>query len=118
MLISIIQRRLKDGKTFEDFERAWEADKGFGVPTRVFAAVRLDDPRDILTVGFVDVPTEVLAAGLDDVADQEQKRHNLIDDVIESTELKAMYEVAGEHDFTSTPRTIPPGSPESLLSGL
>ncbi len=116
MIVSVFVRRLKEGLTFADFERAWEAEKGFGVPTRVITAVSLEDPRDILTVGFVDMDADGLAAGLDgDVADQEQQRHSRIDDVIESTTLKAMYDLTGEHDFTDAPRAIAPGSPESLF---
>ena len=37
--------------TFGDFKRAWEADKGFGAPTRVFSAIALDDPSLVLTIG-------------------------------------------------------------------
>jgi len=118
MIVSVFVRRLKEGLTFADFERAWEAEKGFGVPTRVITAVALEDPRDILTVGFVDLPTEALTQGTEDVANQEQVRHSRIDDVIESTTLKAMYELTGEHDFTADPRAIQPGSAESLFRDL
>ena len=45
MIVALFRRRLKDGAEFEDFIEAWEADKGFGVPARVFNAVSLDDPR-------------------------------------------------------------------------
>lgn len=37
MIVAVFIRRLKEGMKFEDFKRAWEADKGFGVPTRVFS---------------------------------------------------------------------------------
>lgn len=118
MIVSVFRRRLKQGVTFEDFREAWEADRGFGVPTRVFNAVRLDDEREILTFGIVDVEPGDLAEGLDAVADQEAVRHSRIDDVIESTELKAMYELVAEHDFTDEPRRIPLDSSESLLAAM
>lgn len=118
MVVSIFRRRLKEGRTFEDFKAAWEADEGFGVPARVFSAVSLEDPRDVLTVGFVGVEPEDLATGLERKADQESVRHDRINEVIESTELKALYAVASEHDFTATPREISPGSTESLLVAL
>jgi hypothetical protein len=38
MIVSVFVRRLKPGATFQDFVREWEADEGFGVPTRVFNA--------------------------------------------------------------------------------
>ncbi|MFM8560759.1 MAG: hypothetical protein ACKOB9_01515 [Solirubrobacterales bacterium] len=118
MLVAVFRRRLKEGATFEDFISAWEADKGFGVPARVFNAVSLTDDREILSVGFVDIDAsafEALAAG---VSDQEAVRHSRIDDVIESTELRAFYDLRTEHDFSADPREIVLGSPESLLAAL
>ena len=113
MIVSVFVRRLKEGRTFEEFVAEWEADKGFGVPTRVFNSVSLEDPRDILTIGFVAVSIEELVEGLKDVASQESIRHDRIETVIESTTLKCMYDVKTEHDFTNDPRVI-----ESLLMGL
>jgi hypothetical protein len=118
VIVSVFVRRLKEGCTFEDFVREWEADRGFGVPTRVFSAQRLDDPRDVLTIGFVDVTPSELAAGLAAVSDQEAVRHDRIDTVIESTTLQAMFEVRSEHDFTDLPVSIPLAGPDSLLHAL
>jgi hypothetical protein len=118
VIVAVFRRRLREGRTFEDFKRAWEADKGFGVPARVFNAVNLADEREILSVGFVAIEPEALDAGTEQVAAQEQVRHNRIDDVIESTELKAMYRLATEHDLSHDPREIEVGSQESLLSAL
>ena len=111
-------RRLKDGRTFEEFVEEWEADEGFGVPTRVFNAQSLTDPRDVISIGFVDVTVDELKRGLAEVAQQEQARHERIDTVIESTRLRCLYELHTEHDFTLVPREIALASPESLLAAL
>ena len=118
MIVSVFVRRLKEGRTFAEFVEEWEADEGFGVPTRVFNAQSLDDPRDIISVGFVDVSVAALAEGLAAVAAPESVRHDRIDTVIESTSLRCMYELRTEHDFTSMPIQIEVGSPESLLAAL
>ncbi len=118
MIVAIFRRRLKEGKTFADFKEAWEAEKGFGVPARVIAATSLEDPREVLTVGFVDIDPRELGRTEETVAEQEAVRHSRIDEVIESTELKAFYGVQSEHDFSSIPREIERGSGESILSGL
>jgi hypothetical protein len=118
MIVAVFCRRLRPGKTFEDFLEAWQAEKGFGVATRVFNAVRLDDEREILTVAFVQVETETFAGAAKAVAEQEAVRHGRIDDVIESTELRAFYDLQSEHDLSSQPREVSLGSPESLLSTL
>jgi hypothetical protein len=48
MIVSVFVRRLKEGCIIEDFVNEWDADQGFGVPTRVFNAQSLDDPRDVI----------------------------------------------------------------------
>lgn len=118
MIVSVFVRRLKEGRTFAEFVEEWEADRGFGVPTRVFNALSLDDPRDVLSIGFVDVSVEALSAGLASVAQQEHARHDRIDTVVESTSLRCLYELRTEHDFTSVPVSIAAGSPKSLLARL
>ena len=118
MIVSVFVRRLKQGRTFEEFLAEWEADRGFGVPTRVFNAPSIDDPRDVITIGFVDISVEELEAGLAAVAAQESVRHDRIETVIESTTLRRMFEVRSEHDFTDEPRTIELGSSASLLAAL
>jgi hypothetical protein len=99
VIVAVFRRRLKAGKSFEDFKQAWEAKQGFGAPTRVFNAVNLADDREVLSIGFVAVEPEALPAGIARVDAQEQRRHSRIDDVIESTELRAIYRLATEHDL-------------------
>lgn len=118
MVISVFRRRLREGKRFEDFIEAWQAEKGFGVPTRVFNAVRLDDEREVLTVAFVEAAAEAFARATESVAEQEEVRHSRIDEVIESTELRGFYDLRCEHDLSSMPRQVALGSKESLLSAL
>ena len=36
MIVSVFVRRPKEGRAFAEFIEEWEADEGFGVPTRVF----------------------------------------------------------------------------------
>jgi hypothetical protein len=118
MIVSVFVRRLKDGYTFEDFINEWEADQGFGVPTRVFNAQSLDDPRDVISIGFVAVTVDQLQHGLAASADSEAVRHDRISTVIQSTKLHCMYEIKTEHDFSMEPSEIGLGSRESLLRAL
>jgi hypothetical protein len=118
MIVSVFVRRLKDGCTFEDFINEWEADEGFGVPTRVFNAQSLDDPRDVISIGFVAVTVDQLQQDLATSTAAEAVRHDRINTVVESTKLRCMYEVKTEHDFSLEPNEIGLGSPESLLRAL
>jgi hypothetical protein len=76
------------------------ADHGFGVPPRVVTGERLDDDREIITIGFVDIDPEDLQAGFERVADQEQVRHNRIDDVIEPEMTRVFYRQVGDDDLS------------------
>jgi hypothetical protein len=118
MIVSVFVRRLKEGCTTEDFVKEWEADQGFGVPTRVFNAQSLDDPSDVISIGFVAVTVDELKQGLAASAAPEAARHDRISTVIESTQLRCMYEVKTEHDFTLEPNEIDLSSAESLLGAL
>jgi hypothetical protein len=118
MIVAAFRRRLKAGASFEDFIEAWKADQGFGVPARVFNSVSLDDPREILSIGFVDIDASALGSAVKSLSDQEAVRHSRIDTVIESTVLRAYFDLRTEHDFTGDPREIELGSPGSLLASL
>jgi hypothetical protein len=116
--VSVFVRRRRDGCSFEDFVRAWGADQGFGVPTRVFNAQSLEDPRDIISIGFVALAPDQLPAGVAGARGPEAFRHERIDEVIASTSLRCMYDLKTEHDFTLDPRAVDVGSAESLPRAL
>lgn len=53
MVCAVLVRRLREGVTFEEFRRAWEPEQGFGVPTAVWHARRLDESIDRVIEGTV-----------------------------------------------------------------
>ena len=125
MIVSILIRRLREGKTYEDFREAWLPEKGFGWPTRVVTAQRMDDPREIVTIGFSDIDTETAEALLDkvgvdesgaesrpasspgpegdelgEVADEQLARRSRISEVIEPGVTRAFYVQVGDDDLS------------------
>jgi hypothetical protein len=118
VIVSVFVRRLKEGATFGDFVTEWAADEGFGVPTRVFNAQSLADPREVISIGFVGVSTEEMREWLSRAPASEAVRHERIETVIESTTLQCMYEVETEHDFSQRPVQIDIGGADSLLAAL
>ena len=124
MIVSILLRRLREGKTYEDFREAWLPEKGFGWPTRVVTAQRMDDPREIITIGFSDIRAEqaegLLAqvgleasgeegseaaakpddAHLGEVADEQLRRRSRIGEVIEPEVTRTFYVQLAEDDLT------------------
>ena len=107
MFVTVLVRRLKPGKTYEDFLRAWYPDKGFGFPGQgPFLARNVDDPAEILTYGIVDLPDRTsLDRELARVARQEATRHDRLTDVIESTTVRGIFELTHSFDF-STDETV------------
>ena len=76
MFVAVFVRRLREGKTYEDFLEAWYPDKGFGFGGRgPITARSLTDEREILTIGFIDLAGEELNDAMARVADQESVRH-------------------------------------------
>jgi hypothetical protein len=118
MIVSVFVRRLKEGATFEEFEAEWAADEGYGIPTRVFNAQSLLDPRDVLSIGFVTASAAEFAQWLAENQSHDSERHDRIETVIESTTLQAVYDVRSEHDFTAQPLTIASDDAASLLAPL
>jgi hypothetical protein len=118
MIVSVFVRRLKEGATFEQFEEEWAADEGYGIPTRVFNAQSLEDPRDVLSIGFVTASAAEFVRWAGENPSHDAERHERIDTVIESTTLQAIYDLRSEHDFTTQPITIAAGDAGSLLAPL
>jgi hypothetical protein len=106
MLVSVLIRRLREGLDYEDFKRAWYPQRGFGVPTRVLAGVRTEDPREIVTVGFMDATPSRAAdlVGTPEARAERVRRHAAIEAVIESFPVQAVYELVDDQDFSDVPR--------------
>lgn len=112
-MISVLYRQLHDGKTFDDFYNAWFPPKeycneikkggeifqaGFPAPTRVYNAVNLENPNEILSVGFTWIDSETQEKQMMDYMQQmgqdkiNKIRHDNISHVAEKISSK-MYEL-------------------------
>lgn len=101
MLVAVLVRRLKEGVTYDDFREAWLPEHGFGRDVRVLNALNVVDDRELVSIGLMPGATkEDLPAFLEQVGDSEARRHGKIEDVIDSIELRAIYEVVGDEDLS------------------
>jgi hypothetical protein len=103
MIISVLTRRLREGKTYDDFREAWKPDSGFGVSTRVVTAQGLEDPQEIVTIGFSDLQPGDVKAFLELVGAHEQERHDRLESVIEPDMRRAFYVQVADDDLTRRP---------------
>ena len=103
MYIVILIRKLKPGKTYQDFVEAWYPDKGFDIPVQgPDLGINISDNREIAAVAYLDIADRpTLDKVMDRVSEQEAARHVRISEVIEETTVRAVFEVAGRYDFSS-----------------
>lgn len=98
MTVSIITRRLKEGKTYEDFRKAWYHTVGFGTSSKLYTALNINDPREIIVMGFVESKIEDFMKGLE--IDVKERFENPLDDVIEPEIGRKFGMVISEDDFS------------------
>jgi hypothetical protein len=115
MYVSVLVRKLKPGRSYDDFVRAWYPEHGFGIGGRgPILARNVADETEILAIGLMDIDTgETLEQVMARISAPEAVRHDRIDDVIESTHLRGIYEVLDEFDF-STDDAVARGRPAIL----
>ena len=107
MYIAILIRKLKPGKTYEDFVKAWYPQKGFGIPVQgPDLGINVSDSSEIAAVAYLDVPDRpTFDEVMERVSEQEVARHARISEVISETTVRAIYEITGRYDF-STDETV------------
>ncbi len=100
IVISVLVRRLREGKTYEDFREAWLPEQSFGFPTRVLSAQRVDDQREVLTIGLSELDEAQAEAQFQRIGPQEQRRHDRIDAVVEPDMTRQFYVQVADDDFS------------------
>lgn len=110
--VSILYRKLHDGKTFEDFYKAWMPPEAytkpfkvgdttyyhlFEAPTRVINAVSMENPEEIISVGIVWADEKQFDEELAKAtkAKSNAVRHDNISEVADSISVK-MYKVKAD----------------------
>lgn len=103
--ITIIHRRLREGKTFDDYRKAWFHATGFGAPTTMYTVVNAFDPREIISValgGGGGCPFEEMKSKMKSILDIDLKERNAspLDDIVEETIVRHFGLVIAEDDFS------------------
>jgi hypothetical protein len=114
--VSIITRRLKEGKTYEDFRKAWFHSTGFGVgdsnggSNKMYSMINIFDPREVIVIGFVTSTPEKLKDGLK--IEVKFRGENPLDEVIEPEIGRKFAALIAEDDFGAAGEI--PYSPASI----
>ena len=99
--IIILTRRLKKGKTYEDFRKAWYHTVGYGVPVKLYSAINAFDQREIVVVAFGEVGAGEDPTKLIQIEVKERLGHPL-EAVIEPEVGRTFGIVVSEDDFSPT----------------
>jgi hypothetical protein len=105
--VSILIRRLKEGRTYEDFRKAWFHTTGFAVKgkegggssARLLTFINIFDPREIVVLGFATTTIEQLKDALD--IDVKVRGENPLDEVIEPEIGRSFALQVAEDDFSA-----------------
>jgi hypothetical protein len=105
--VSILTRRLKEGRTYDDFRKAWFHTTGFGTEgeeaegssNRMFSMINVFDPREIIVIGFSTTTLGQLENALD--IDVKVRGENPLDEVIEPEIGRKFCALISEDDFSA-----------------
>jgi len=103
--IAIIHRRLREGKTFDDYRKAWFHASGFGAPTTMYTVVNAFDPKEIISVavgGGAGGTFEEMKSRMKPILDIDVKERNAspLDDIVEESIVRHFGLVIAEDDFS------------------
>jgi hypothetical protein len=103
--ITIIHRRLREGKTFDDYRKAWFHTTGFGAPTTMYTVVNAFDPRELISIavgGGGGDDFEEMKCKMKSTLEIDLKERNAspLDDIVEESIVRHFGLVVAEDDFS------------------
>jgi hypothetical protein len=99
MWISILTRRLRKGKAYEDFRKAWYHTVGFGTACKLYTAINVLDQREIIVMAIGEVKPEQDPLRLLRIDVKERLEHPL-DAVVEPEIGRTFGILVSEDDFS------------------
>ncbi|MDD1770096.1 MAG: hypothetical protein LUO79_03330 [Methanomassiliicoccales archaeon] len=99
MFVSMLTRRLREGKTYDDFRKAWYHTVGFGTKSKLYTAINAFDPKEIIVIGIGEIgpgqdPLKILRI------DVKQRLDHPLEAVIEPKIGRTFGIMVSEDDFS------------------
>ena len=99
--IAIVTRRLKEGKTYDDFRKAWFHTTGFATSAKLYTVINAFDPREIIVIGFTETNIDDFQKTLE--IDVKERLENPLDAVVETDNITRKFGLlVSEDDFSAT----------------
>jgi hypothetical protein len=97
--VAILRRRLREGKTYDDFRRAWYHQTGFGASNRMFTLLNVAEPREVIVIALTEATLENAGRLLE--IDSDERTASPLDDVIEPALERSFGILVAEDDFSA-----------------
>jgi hypothetical protein len=97
--VAILRRRLREGKTYEDFRKAWYHTVGFDTANRMLTVINVADPREIIVIGLNEIRDMEQVHKLIAI-DREERGANPLDGVIEPEIERTFGLLVADDDFS------------------
>ena len=55
LVVAILKRRIKQGKTYQDFRKAWFHTVGYGTNMKMYSAINAFDPQEVIVIGLGEI---------------------------------------------------------------
>jgi len=97
--VAIVKRRLKPGKTYEDFRKAWYHTVGFDTANKMLTVINVADPSEVIVIGMNEVNVENIRKLI--AIDIAERAANPLDDIIEPEIDRTFGLLVAEDDFSA-----------------
>jgi hypothetical protein len=98
--VAIVKRRLKEGKTYEDFRKVWYHTTGFGTSNKMLTVINGADPREIIVIGLTEANLEQARELI--AIDTKERGDHPLDGIIEPEVDRTFGVLIAEDDFSGT----------------
>jgi hypothetical protein len=99
LVVAILKRRLRQGKTYQDFRKAWYHTIGYGTDMKMCSAINAFDPQEIIVIGMGEIKPGQDPMKMLQIEVKERLDHPL-DAVIEPEIDRTFGIVVSEDDFS------------------
>jgi hypothetical protein len=100
--VVILKRRLREGRTYEDFRKAWYHTVGFGSPNKMLTLLNVADPREVIVIGIGLTETTLEQASGFGPIETKERKENPLDDFIEPEIDRTFGILVSEDDFSGS----------------
>ncbi len=99
VVVAIVRRRLREGKSYQDFREAWFHKTGFGTSNRMYSCLNVADPREVITIALTEASPENAERLID--VDASERAGSPLDDIVEPRIGRTFAILVAEDDFSS-----------------